>query len=71
MGSRVCIAKEATSKYEPKRSRRWLKLKVTGQQEFVICGYTHGERSTFSSLVLGVYDEGKLKYRGLRRHGLR
>jgi bifunctional non-homologous end joining protein LigD len=58
------IAKELTSKYEPKRSRSWLKLKVTGRQEFVICGYTHGERTTFSSLVLGVYDAGKLRYAG-------
>jgi bifunctional non-homologous end joining protein LigD len=58
------IAKDATSKYEPKRSRAWLKIKVSGQQEFVICGYTHGERATFSSLVLGLYDDGKLKYVG-------
>jgi bifunctional non-homologous end joining protein LigD len=64
MGLEGVIAKEANSKYEPKRSRCWLKLKVTGQQEFVICGYTHGERSTFSSLVLGVYDEGELKFAG-------
>ena len=53
MGLEGVIAKEADSKYESKRSRSWLKLKVTGQQEFVICGYTHGERDTFSSLVLG------------------
>jgi bifunctional non-homologous end joining protein LigD len=64
MGLEGVLAKEATSKYEPKRSRSWLKLKVTGRQEFVICGYTHGERSTFSSLVLGVYDDGKLRYAG-------
>lgn len=64
MGLEGVIAKESTSKYEPRRSRCWLKLKVTGQQEFVICGYTHGERTTFSSLVLGVYDEGKLNYVG-------
>ncbi len=64
MGLEGVIAKEASSKYEPKRSRSWLKLKVTGQQEFVICGYTHGERSTFSSLVLGVYDDGELKFAG-------
>jgi bifunctional non-homologous end joining protein LigD len=65
MGLEGVIAKEAKSKYEPKRSRCWLKLKVTGQQEFVICGYTHGERTTFSSLVLGLHDEdGKLRYVG-------
>lgn len=64
MGLEGVIAKEARSKYEPKRTRQWLKLKVTGQQEFVICGYTHGERATFSSLVLGVYEEDKLRFTG-------
>ena len=70
MGLEGVMAKESTSKYEPKRSRCWLKLKVTGRQEFVICGYTHGERTTFSSLVLGVYDDGKLRYAGCVGTGL-
>jgi bifunctional non-homologous end joining protein LigD len=64
MGLEGVIAKEATSRYESKRTRHWLKLKVTGQQEFIICGYTHGERTTFSSLVLGMYDDNKLQYVG-------
>jgi bifunctional non-homologous end joining protein LigD len=64
MGLEGVIAKDAKSTYEPKRSRCWLKLKVTGEQEFIICGYTHGERATFSSLVLGVFDEDKLRYAG-------
>lgn len=50
------IAKQADSKYESRRSSCWLKIKITGRQEFVICGYTHGERDTFSSLVLGVQE---------------
>ena len=58
------IAKRCDSKYEERRSRSWLKIKVTGRQEFVICGYTHGERDTFSSLVLGVYDAGRLVWAG-------
>jgi bifunctional non-homologous end joining protein LigD len=58
------IAKQSGSKYEDRRSRCWLKVKITGQQEFVICGYTHGERTTFGSLVLGVYDSGKLTWVG-------
>jgi bifunctional non-homologous end joining protein LigD len=59
------LAKQEDSKYESRRSNAWLKIKVVGQQEFVICGYTHGgERDTFSSLVLGVYDKGKLVYAG-------
>lgn len=64
MGLEGVIAKEASSRYESKRTRSWLKLKVTGQQEFVICGYTHGERTTFSSLVLGIYEDNKLQYVG-------
>jgi bifunctional non-homologous end joining protein LigD len=58
------LAKQWDSKYEERRSTSWLKIKVQGRQEFVICGYTHGERSTFSSLVLGIYDGGKLTWVG-------
>jgi bifunctional non-homologous end joining protein LigD len=58
------MAKQTTSRYEPKRSNCWLKIKITGRQEFIICGYTHGERDTFSSLVLGIQDEGKLVWAG-------
>jgi bifunctional non-homologous end joining protein LigD len=58
------IAKRATSKYESKRSHDWLKIKIVSQQEFIICGYTTGERDYFSSLVLGLYDNGKLIYVG-------
>jgi bifunctional non-homologous end joining protein LigD len=58
------LAKNAASAYEAKRSRNWLKLKVVAQQEFVICGYTEGERDYFSSLVLGLYENGKLAWVG-------
>jgi len=58
------IAKCATSVYESRRSRNWLKLKLTSEQEFVIAGYTPGERDYFASLVLGYYEGGKLRYAG-------
>ena len=58
------LAKRAGSFYESRRSRDWLKIKVTNRQEFVICGFTHGERQYFSSLVLGVYDDGQLEHVG-------
>ena len=58
------VAKCATSAYESKRSRDWLKMKVVSQQEFIICGFTEGERDYFSSLVLGLYEKGKLIYVG-------
>lgn len=59
------IAKCGTSCYESRRSKEWLKYKLTAQQEFLICGYSPGERDTFGSLVLGYYDdEGTLLYCG-------
>ena len=58
------VAKRAASCYESRRSSEWVKVKVNWQQEFVICGYTGGEREYFSSLVLGVYSEGRLEYVG-------
>jgi bifunctional non-homologous end joining protein LigD len=58
------IAKSVTSVYESRRSRNWLKLKLTSEQEFVIAGYTPGEREHFGSLALGYYEGGKLHYAG-------
>ncbi|HET9181492.1 MAG TPA: DNA ligase D [Candidatus Angelobacter sp.] len=58
------IAKQAQSKYEAKRSSQWVKIKVTCQQDFVICGYILGEREPFGSLVLGYYADGALVYGG-------
>ncbi len=59
------MAKRLDSKYESRRSREWLKIKVVNEQEFVIGGFTHGEREYFSSLVLGIYEGGKLIHAGL------
>jgi bifunctional non-homologous end joining protein LigD len=58
------LAKRRTSKYESRRGQEWFKIKVNCQQEFVIGGLTHGERDYFSSLVLGLYDGGKLVHAG-------
>jgi bifunctional non-homologous end joining protein LigD len=60
------VAKHANSGYESRRSRDWLKIKLVSEQEFVIGGYTapQGDRSYFGALVLGVYDEGKLRWVG-------
>jgi bifunctional non-homologous end joining protein LigD len=59
------ICKRANSLYESRRSPEWLKLKLTTEQEFVIVGYTAGQRDTFASLVLACRnDEDELSYVG-------
>ena len=60
------VAKHAASGYESRRSREWLKIKITGDREFVIGGFTapEGARSYFGALVLGEYDEGELRWVG-------
>jgi bifunctional non-homologous end joining protein LigD len=61
------IAKIATSPYEPGvRSRAWLKVKVRGESEFVIGGYTppQGSRAELGALLVGLYDRGKLRFTG-------
>jgi bifunctional non-homologous end joining protein LigD len=57
------VAKRGKSCYIQKRSREWLKIKITQRQECVIGGYTdpRGSREHFGSLVLGLYDkQGRL-----------
>jgi DNA ligase D-like protein (predicted ligase) len=60
------IAKKADSTYKHSRSRKWLKFKCVRRQELVIGGYTepHGKRIGFGALLLGYYDEDKLRYAG-------
>ncbi len=49
-----------------RRSPEWIKLKLTKQDEFVICGWTDpgGTRQHFGSLILGAHDKGGLRYAG-------
>ena len=59
------VSKLANSLYESTRSHSWQKIKCLKRQEFVIAGYTLSDKGLpFSSLVLGVYDKGKLIYSG-------
>jgi bifunctional non-homologous end joining protein LigD len=55
------LAKKCNSCYEERRSREWLKIKITQTVDCVIGGYTEpeGARKYFGSLVLGLYDEKK------------
>ncbi len=53
------LAKRRGSCYEERRSREWLKIKITQTLDCVIGGYTdpEGTRLYFGSLVLGLYDK--------------
>ncbi len=63
------MAKKRDSVYESgRRSKAWLKVKGTQEDEFVVGGYsggTGGRAKTFGSLLVGQYDdEGRLVYAG-------
>jgi bifunctional non-homologous end joining protein LigD len=61
------LAKRRSSVYEERRTREWLKIKITQTLDCVIGGYTdpEGSRSYFGSIVLGLYDkQGELIHVG-------
>ena len=61
------VAKNLQSPYISGRSPLWRKLKVRGQQEFVVVGWLPGQgkrSSTFGSLCLGYWHDGVLFYAG-------
>jgi bifunctional non-homologous end joining protein LigD len=60
------IGKRAGSKYDSKRSGVWIKIKLYQQGSFVVGGYTQpgGERRHLGALLVGVFQNGKLKFAG-------
>jgi bifunctional non-homologous end joining protein LigD len=61
------MAKQTDSPYRAgERSNEWLKIKLNKQQEVVIGGYTRNEdtKKPFSSLLVGMFEKGKLHYTG-------
>ncbi|MGZ8551746.1 MAG: DNA ligase D, partial [Chitinophagaceae bacterium] len=61
------MAKKADSLYLPgERTRAWLKIKAQKRHEVIIGGYTQNEGSSkkFSSLLVGLYEKGRLNYIG-------
>ena len=60
------IGKRRDSVYQERRTRDWVKIKAQLVQECVIGGFTEprGSRTGFGSLLLGLYDRGKLSYAG-------
>lgn len=66
MGLEGIIAKRADSLYSSGRSRKWLKIKCSNQEEFVIGGFTEpsGQRVGFGALLLGAWQDDELIYVG-------
>jgi ATP-dependent DNA ligase len=60
------IAKRRDSTYQHRRSPDWLKFKCVNEQELVIGGFTDPQRSRvgFGALLVGYYEDGKLRYAG-------
>ena len=60
------IAKRKSSLYETRRSKEWLKVKATQQQEFVIVGWqpSNATDREIGSLHLAVNENGELRYAG-------
>lgn len=70
VGLEGVVAKRRDSRYEPgKRSGAWQKFKVQLRQEFVIGGYKP-EHANFQSIVVGYYENRKLRFAGRVRAGL-
>ena len=60
------VAKDLSSPYIEGRSSKWLKVKVHQEEEMVVGGFTkpEGSRRYFGALLLGAYEDGKLRYVG-------
>jgi bifunctional non-homologous end joining protein LigD len=60
------IGKRRDSTYQERRSRDWVKIKTSYEQEFVVGGWTDpkGSRKGFGALLLGVYEKKALRFVG-------
>jgi bifunctional non-homologous end joining protein LigD len=59
------ISKRADARYVGSRSGSWLKTKCIQRQEFVIVGWLPSDKQRgFKSLLLGVNEDGHLRYAG-------
>jgi bifunctional non-homologous end joining protein LigD len=66
------IAKRRDSRYEPRRSPHWLKMKCEITQKFVVGGFTdpRGSRVGLGALLIGHFDGGGLVFAGKVGTGL-
>lgn len=64
-GHEGVVSKRCDAPYRGGRTKSWLKAKCTKRQEFVIGGWSTSEKGrSFASLLLGVQEEGGLRYAG-------
>ncbi len=67
LGLEGIVSKRADAPYRSGRVGDWIKTKCIARQEFVIGGFTEGERARkggVGALLLGYYDGGELRYAG-------
>jgi bifunctional non-homologous end joining protein LigD len=66
LGAEGIVSKLKSSAYTSGRGSAWLKLKCREEQEFVIGGFTVPSKGTsgVGALLLGYYEDGKLRYAG-------
>jgi bifunctional non-homologous end joining protein LigD len=59
------ISKRVDARYVGSRNGAWLKTKCIKRQEFVVVGWTPSDKARgFRSLLLGVNEDGQLRYAG-------
>lgn len=65
-GAEGIVSKRRDAHHSARRGASWRKLKCTARQELLVVGWTSpsNPKDHFGSLVLAVYDEGKLRYAG-------
>jgi len=60
------VSKQANAPYRSGRTKSWLKSKCGMEQEFVVIGWSPSDKTgrPFSSILLGVNEDGELRYAG-------
>ena len=66
LGAEGIISKSASAPYTSTRGNTWLKAKCFLEQEFVVGGFTEPSNGShdIGALIVGYYDNGKLRYAG-------
>jgi bifunctional non-homologous end joining protein LigD len=66
LGVEGIVSKRRDAPYESRRTTAWRKIRAQKRQEFVIGGWTEpaGSRVGLGALLLGVNEDGKLRYVG-------